>query len=134
MSLKSFAAKLLAKKVKRDINRWSAAPRQYQMKLLKNLLESAKGTAFGRDHDFENIQDHREFAAKVPVRDYEALRTYVDRVVAGEADVLWPGKPLYFAKTSGTTSGAKYIPITKVSMPEHIKAARNAILCYIAET
>ncbi len=134
MSLKSFAAKLLAKKVKRDINRWSAAPRQYQMKLLKNLLESAKGTAFGRDHDFENIQDHREFAAKVPVRDYEALRTYVDRVVAGEADVLWPGKPLYFAKTSGTTSGAKFIPITKVSMPEHIKAARNAILCYIAET
>jgi hypothetical protein len=70
----------------------------------------------------------------VPIRDYEALRTYVDRVVAGEQDILWPGKPLYFAKTSGTTSGAKYIPLTKESMPTHIKAARNAILCYINQT
>jgi phenylacetate-coenzyme A ligase PaaK-like adenylate-forming protein len=54
--------------------------------------------------------------------------------VAGEEDILWPGKPLYFAKTSGTTSGAKYIPLTKESMPTHIKAARNAILCYINQT
>jgi hypothetical protein len=54
--------------------------------------------------------------------------------VEGEENVLWPGKPLYFAKTSGTTSGAKYIPLTKESMPYHIKAARNAILEYIHET
>ncbi|HLN94830.1 MAG TPA: GH3 auxin-responsive promoter family protein, partial [Flavobacterium sp.] len=81
-----------------------------------------------------SIRDHADFVRRVPVRDYEALRPYVDRVVAGDEDILWTGKPLYFAKTSGTTSGAKYIPLTKESMPYHIKAARNAILSYIHET
>ena len=98
------------------------------------MISQAKKTAFGKDHDFENIKTFQDFATRVPVRDYEALKPYVDRTVSGEADVLWPNKPLYFAKTSGTTSGAKYIPLTKESMPFHIQAARNAILCYINET
>jgi hypothetical protein len=75
-----------------------------------------------------------DFAKHVPIRDYEGLKPYVDKVVKGESNVLWKGKPLYFAKTSGTTSGAKYIPLTKESMPYHIEAARNAILHYIYET
>ena len=62
------------------------------------------------------------------------MKSYVEKMVAGEEDILWKGKPLYFAKTSGTTSGAKYIPITKESMPSHIDAAKNAILLYIHET
>jgi len=82
----------------------------------------------------QNFGSDQDFVARVPIRDYEALRPYIDRVVEGEKDVLWKGKPLYFAKTSGTTSGAKYIPITKASMPFHIQAARDAILCYIHET
>ncbi|MDC7996804.1 GH3 auxin-responsive promoter family protein [Gilvibacter sediminis] len=134
MSLKSFAAKILAKRVKRGIDRWAQAPKQTQLAVLQNLVQTAKNTRFGMDHNFEAIQTPEDFAAQVPIRDYEALRSYVDEVVAGKPDILWPGKPLYFAKTSGTTSGAKYIPLTKESMPEHIKAARNAILCYIAET
>ncbi|MCB0455993.1 MAG: GH3 auxin-responsive promoter family protein, partial [Aequorivita sp.] len=103
-------------------------------KVFKALIAAAKNTTFGKDHDFENIISFEDFAKKVPMRDYEALKPYVDRVVSGEENVLWPGKPLYFAKTSGTTSGAKYIPLTKESMPHHIEAARNAILCYINET
>ncbi|WP_435578616.1 GH3 auxin-responsive promoter family protein [Gilvibacter sp.] len=134
MSLKSFAAKILAKRVKRGIERWANAPKQTQLAVLQNLVQTAKDTRFGKDHNFVAIQTPEEFAARVPIRDYEALRPYVDEVVAGKPDILWPGKPLYFAKTSGTTSGAKYIPLTKQSMPEHIKAARNAILSYIAET
>ena len=86
------------------------------------------------DHDFISINSHEDFVKRVPVRDYEALKPYVDKVVAGEANVLWKGKPLYFAKTSGTTSGAKYIPITKESMPSHVEAAKNAILLYIHQT
>ncbi len=82
----------------------------------------------------KSINNHDDFVKRVPIRDYEALKTYVDRVVAGEEDILWKGKPIYFAKTSGTTSGSKYIPITKDSMPTHVEAARNAILLYIAET
>lgn len=134
MSIKSFAAKLFAKKVARDIHKWASRPLETQQKVFLSLIEQAKNTRFGIDHDFKNIHSYKDFVAKVPVRDYEALRPYVDQVVEGASDILWPGKPLYFAKTSGTTSGAKYIPITKASMPTHIDNARNAILCYVAET
>ncbi|MEL6810902.1 MAG: GH3 auxin-responsive promoter family protein [Bacteroidota bacterium] len=134
MSLKSFGAKIFAKRVVRSIHSWSSHPVKTQQRVFLDLISKAAQTAFGKDHDFSNIHTYDDFVKRVPIRDYEALRTYVDRVVAGEANVLWPEKPLYFAKTSGTTSGAKYIPLTKESMPFHIEAARNAILCYIHET
>ncbi len=134
MTLKSIAAKILAKRAKKQINRWSSNPIATQDAVFKYLIKTAQQTQFGKDHDFKNIKNHDDFTQRVPVRDYEALRPYIDRVVDGELDILWPEKPLYFAKTSGTTSGAKYIPLTKASMPEHVKAARNAILCYIAQT
>ncbi|WP_167342692.1 GH3 auxin-responsive promoter family protein [Nonlabens sp. SY33080] len=134
MSLKSFAARIFAKFIDHKTRKWSENPIETQNKVFKYLMETASSTDFGNDHNFKTIKTHQEFTKQVPVRDYEDLRPYVDRVVDGESDVLWPGKPLYYAKTSGTTSGAKYIPITKESMPEHIKAARNAILSYINET
>ncbi|MCG2429963.1 GH3 auxin-responsive promoter family protein [Aequorivita xiaoshiensis] len=134
MSIKSFSAKIFSKIVVFQIKKWASNPVKTQQKVFYNLISQAKSTAFGKDHDFENIKTFQDFATRVPVRDYEALKSYVDRTVSGEADVLWPNKPLYFAKTSGTTSGAKYIPLTKESMPFHIQAARNAILCYINET
>jgi hypothetical protein len=134
MSLKTFAAKIFASVIHSKTQKWAANPLETQQKVFRELLEKAKGTQFGKDHGFEGISNPAEFAAKVPVRDYEALRPYVDRVVKGEENILWPGKPLYFAKTSGTTSGAKYIPLTKESMPFHIQAARNAILAYIHQT
>ena len=109
-------------------------PHQAQKNTLKKLLTRAQNTQFGRDHGFASIKSYKEFQEKVPIRDYEGLRPYVDKIIAGEEDVLWPGRPLYFSKTSGTTSGAKYIPITKASMPTHITAARDALLTYIAKT
>ena len=134
MSLKAAAAKIFAKRVQKSIKKWSSRPVATQEKVLKNLIRQAQKTVFGNDHNFAEIHTYEEFKKQVPVRDYEQLRPYVDRVVAGESDILWKGKPLYFAKTSGTTSGVKYIPLTKESMPTHIRSARNAILCYIAET
>jgi len=134
MSLKAIGAKIFAKRIRKKINKWSSNPLKTQEKVFKQLIETAKHTQFGKDHDFANINTYVDFAKKVPIRDYEALKPYVDRVVAGDKDILWPGKPLYFAKTSGTTSGAKYIPLTKDSMRTHPDTARNAILCYIAET
>ena len=134
MSLKSFGAKIFAKNIRKKIDKWASKPEATQKKVFQELIDKAKDTKFGKDHDFKNIKSYADFSKKVPVRDYEELRFYVDKMVAGEEDVLWPGKPLYYAKTSGTTSGAKYIPLTKDSMPSHINAARNAILCYIAET
>ena len=134
MFIKSIAAKIFAKIVVTKIEKWSQNPVETQHKVFKKLISEAKDTAFGKDHDFQAIQSPSDFAENVPIRDYEELKPYVNRVVSGEENILWPGKPLYFAKTSGTTSGAKYIPITKDSMPNHIQAARNAILCYINET
>jgi phenylacetate-coenzyme A ligase PaaK-like adenylate-forming protein len=133
MSLKSIFAIPFAKVATKRVLKWANNPHKTQDKVFKNLISKAKNTVFGLDHDFKNIVSYNDFKNRVKVTDYEGLRAYVDRIVAGESDVLWTGKPLYFAKTSGTTSGAKYIPITKESMPTHIKAAKNALLFYIAE-
>ena len=134
LSIKSALAKPFAKRVYKKIQKWSNNPIKTQEKVFQELISKATSTQFGIDHDFVSINNYSDFVKRVPVRDYEALRHYVDRVVKGEENVLWKGKPIYFAKTSGTTSGAKYIPITKESMPSHIEAARNAILTYIHET
>ena len=134
MGLKSALSKPFAAWVNRQVLRWKNNPIAAQDKVFFALLNKAKLTAFGQDHGFETIQTYQDFKKSVPIRDYEQLRPYIERVAAGEANVLWPGKPLYFAKTSGTTSGVKYIPISKESMPEHIKAARNALLGYIHES
>jgi hypothetical protein len=133
-TLKAFAAKIFASVIYNKTQKWAINPVETQKDVFNNLIASAKNTQFGMDHHFEAIQTYQDFIKNVPVRDYEDLKPYVERVVNGESDILWPSKPLYFAKTSGTTSGAKYIPLTKESMPFHIEAARNAILLYIHET
>ena len=134
ISLKSALAKPFAKRVYRKIQKWANTPVETQQKVFEELIASASETEFGKDHDFISINNYEDFVKRVPVRDYEALKPYVEKVVAGQENILWKGKPIYFAKTSGTTSGSKYIPITKESMPYHIEAARNAILMYIHET
>ncbi|REG98921.1 GH3 auxin-responsive promoter family protein [Flavobacterium aquicola] len=134
MSLKSLAAKIFAQRIYKKTQTWANSPVETQKAVFQNLIQDAKQTQFGKDHSFAQITTFEDFANRVPIRDYEALKPYVDRVVKGEENILWKGKPLYFAKTSGTTSGAKYIPLTKESMPYHIEAARNAILHYIQET
>jgi len=133
-SLKALLAKPFAYRIQKKVLKWANNPLQTQEKVFQKLIQQAKHTAFGKDHNFEHIHSHANFVKRVPIRDYEALKPYIEKVVAGEKDILWKGKPLYFAKTSGTTSGSKYIPITKESMPSHVEAARNAILLYIAET
>lgn len=134
MSIKSIAAKLFAKNIYKKTQLWARNPVATQQAVFESLIKDAQQTQFGKDHHFDQIKTTEDFAKKVPIRDYEDLKSYVEKVVKGEENVLWKGKPLYFAKTSGTTSGAKYIPLTKESMPYHIEAARNAILHYIHET
>ena len=134
ISLKSALAKPFAKRIYKKTQKWANNPIKTQNRVFQELISEATGTEFGKDHDFVSINNHENFVKRVPIRDYEALKSYVEKVVDGKENVLWKGKPLYFAKTSGTTSGSKYIPITKESMPTHVEAARNAILMYIHET
>lgn len=134
MGLKASLSRPFAAFVVKGINKWKKNAVKAQQDTLLKIVAAAKNTAFGKDHKFASIKNYADFKRLVPIKDYEQLRPYIDRVVAGEKDVMWKGKPKYFAKTSGTTSGIKYIPISKASMPEHIKAARNALLTYVHET
>ena len=134
MSVKQLAAKLFARYIVAKNKQWINHPIAAQENTLQQLVKKAQGTAFGKDHDFAKITDYTTFKEHVPVRDYEGIRPYIEKILAGEEDVLWPGKPLYLSKTSGTTSGAKYIPLTEDSMPTHINAARDALLNYIDQT
>lgn len=134
MGIRSILAKPLAWWTNRQTKAWSSKPVETQQKVFNELISKAKNTAFGQDHDFLRIRNHEHFKARVPIRDYEQLKPYFERTAAGEENVLWRGKPLYLAKTSGTTSGAKFIPITRDSIPNHLNGAKNALLSYIHET
>ncbi|MDA0678045.1 MAG: GH3 auxin-responsive promoter family protein, partial [Bacteroidetes bacterium] len=131
MSIKSILARPFARLSVALRKRYTNAPLDAQKQVFRELIASARDTAFGRDHDFSGIRTYEDFKSRVPIRDYEELKPYVERVKEGERDVLWPGLPAYFAKTSGTTSGVKYIPITAVSMKEQVKSSKLALLQYI---
>ena len=134
MSAKSLAAKLYARLVSKSIMYDATHALECQDAVMRALLDKGRKTAFGADHRFADVGNYNEWKDSMPVIDYEGILPYIERAKAGERDVLWPGVPKYFCKTSGTTSGTKYIPLTNDSMPNHIGTARNALLSYIAET
>lgn len=134
MKFRSVIVKPYAKYKYKKLNIASKNAVENQHKIRENLIENALHTRFGKDHNFKDIRSYEDFKKHIPLRDYEALKPYIDRILKGEENVLWKGKPLYFAKTSGTTSGAKYIPITKDSISNHIDGARDALINYMAET
>ncbi|MBT6746045.1 MAG: GH3 auxin-responsive promoter family protein [Flavobacteriales bacterium] len=134
MGVKSKLGKIYATAAVKKIKKWGERPIETQQKVFRELIEKASATAFGKDHNFSSITTYEDFKKAVPIRDYEDLKPYIDKVRKGEENILWKGKPIYFCKTSGTTSGTKYIPISKESISNHIDCARNALLCYINES
>lgn len=134
MSIKKFFSKILARQTRKKVDAWKTDAINLQEKTLLKITDFASATAFGRDHAFAEIKSYTDFKKRVPINDYEGLKIYVDRMKNGERDILWPGVPKYFSKTSGTTSGTKYIPISNESMGHHIMAARDALLLYIDQT
>ncbi|PZP47159.1 MAG: hypothetical protein DI598_11295 [Pseudopedobacter saltans] len=131
MGLKSKLAKPFAHYIYKKQEKEALNAVKYQEDIRKGLIENANQTLFGKDHHFSDIHSYEDFKQAIPVKDYEGIRPYVEKIKQGESDVLWKGKPIYFAETSGTTSGVKYIPITKDSISNHINSARNALLSYI---
>lgn len=105
-----------------------------QDNILKTLIKTGRNTEFGKEYGLKEVNSYEEFKRAIAIRDYEQLKPWIEKIKEGKHNILWKGKPIYFAKTSGTTSGTKYIPITKESIPNHINTARNALLCYMAET
>lgn len=134
MNIKSLLAKPFASYVYKQIKKGMSTALEDQWDILKQLIKTGRVTEFGKEHNFSKVNSYEEFRQAVPIRDYEQLKPWIERVKEGKHNVLWKGQPIYFAKTSGTTSGVKYIPISKDSIPNHINSARNALLCYMAET
>lgn len=134
MGIRSVLAKPFAAFVAGQTKKWSTSPFKVQQNCMSDIVKQANNTVFGKDHDFSSIRSYDDFKKNVPVRDYEDLKPYIDRILTGEENVLWKGKPAYLAKTSGTTSGTKYIPITYESKYSHFICARNATLSYVHET
>ena len=134
MNLKSLLAKPFAYYIYNQIKKGAENALADQQTILKTLVKTGRNTEFGKDHKLEEVKSYEDFIKAVPIRDYEQLKPYIEKIKAGKHNVLWKGKPIYFAKTSGTTSGVKYIPITKDSIPNHINTARNALLCYMAQS
>ena len=134
MKIKSILAKPFANYIHKQIKKGMVTAVADQEAMLTSLIKSASKTLFGADHSFSDIKTHEDFVKLVPIRDYEAFKPYIDKIKEGKHNILWKGQPIYFAKTSGTTSGVKYIPITKDSIPNHINSARNALLCYMVES
>ena len=132
--LKHALLKIASRFAKNQVYNWANKPIVTQEKQFNYLIKKARNTKFGKNHGFSEISNYQEFKKRVPIRDYEGLREYFEKVKSGEKDILWPGKPIYLALTSGTTSGAKYIPITRESLPNHLNGAKNALLIYVAET
>ncbi|PKQ64110.1 GH3 auxin-responsive promoter family protein [Raineya orbicola] len=134
MGIRSFLAKPLSAYVVARQEKWAKNPEVSQEKVFQTIIKQAQHTIFGKEHDFAGIRNHTDFVQRVPIRDYEGFKPYIEQILQGKEDVLWRGKPLYFAKTSGTTSGVKYIPISRDSIHNHINGAKNALLNYIYET
>ena len=134
MNLKSLLAKPFAHYIANKVKKEAKQAIQDQTTIFKALLKVLKHTQFGKDHGADVVQDYNSFKIAIPIRDYERFVPYINMIKEGKQNVLWKGLPIYFAKTSGTTSGVKYIPITKDSIDNHINTARNALLCYMAET
>lgn len=134
MKIKSFLAKPYAYIVHARVRKGMATAVADQQAILQYLLKNGSRTVFGKEHNFQQVKTYEDFRNAVPIRDYEAFIPWIDRIKKGEPNVLWKGRPIYFAKTSGTTSGVKYIPISKESIPNHIAGARDALLCYMTES
>lgn len=134
MKFKSILAKPFANYIHRQIRKGMATAVADQEAIFQHLIRQGARTKFGKEHQFDVIKTHEDYVKQVPIRDYEGFKSYIELIKQGKHNVLWKGVPIYFAKTSGTTSGVKYIPITKDSIPNHINSARNALLCYMVDT
>jgi hypothetical protein len=134
MKIKSFLARPFAFYIYKGIRKGMGTAVSDQENILKNLIKVGRTTDFGKEAGLDQVNQYEEFREAIRIRDYEQMKPWVDKIKQGKHNVLWKGRPIYFAKTSGTTSGTKYIPITKESIPNHINTARNALLCYMAES
>ncbi len=108
-------------------------PHEIQNEQLLGLLNNAKRTEWGKEHKFSDISSVTDFQQAVPLQTYEEIKPFVERLRAGEKDLLWPGEVKWFAKSSGTTSDkSKFIPVTKEALEDcHLRGPKDVFALYI---
>ncbi|MBU6341612.1 MAG: GH3 auxin-responsive promoter family protein [Bacteroidetes bacterium] len=134
MGFRAGIVRPFAKYIDRSIRDWSSNALRKQEQVFQNLVTKGKNTVFGKNCQLSEVRSYEDFKSAVPIHDYEDLKSYIEQIKNGAENVLWPGKPAYFAKTSGTTSGVKYIPMSRESTPLHFGTARNALFNYYSRT
>lgn len=117
------------------IRKFMEQPEKAQENLWKDLIYSARHTAFGREYGFQAMRSPADFKAQVPVSDYDSLKPYIERMMAGERDILWPGAVRWFSKSSGTTSDkSKFIPVSDANLSAcHIKGSWDTMTLFYHE-
>jgi hypothetical protein len=132
MKLLSPAISRLARMRMWRIESWMQHPADAQREVLQDLVTTAQYTQFGHQYGFENLFNVKNFKQVVPVHEYEDIKPYIEQMMQGEENVLWPTPINWFAKSSGTTSDkSKFIPVSEESLTDgHYKAAKDVLTLY----
>ena len=123
-----------AQKRIKEIRETYTHPLKLQERALFSVLDRARHTEFGRRYDFKSIKSLTTYQKRIPLFRYNGMRQWIEKALAGKANVLWPGRIWDFALTSGTTSGNKYIPISKELMSTNRRAAMDTLFFYLVES
>ena len=108
-------------------------PHEVQEELFKKLIQTAKHTEFGKQFDFSSIQNYQQFQERIPIHTYEKTFPYIDRLMKGEQNILWPSEIKWFSKSSGTTNArSKFIPVSQESLDDcHFKGGKDLLSIYV---
>lgn len=108
-------------------------PHDVQEELFRKLIREASATEFGKKYDFSSIETPSQFRERVPVFTYETLLPYIQRLMRGEQNILWPTEVTWFSKSSGTTNQrSKFIPVSEEALEEcHFKGGKDLISIYV---
>jgi hypothetical protein len=134
MALNSFFSWVIKKRI-HQIELFMKYPVEVQSELFQKLVDEAALTKFGLEHKFSEIKSLKDFKNKVPIRNYEQFKPYIDLLREGEQNVLWPSKLKWFAKSSGTTDArSKFIPVSKEALEEcHYKGGKDLLALYYSQ-
>jgi len=133
LSFKNSILSSILKKRINNINLVNKTPLKTQEKVFKYLIKKGENTLFGIDHFFNNINNYQDFIKQVPLRSYEDLFPYIEKIRLGEKNILWPGNTKLFAKSSGTTNAkSKFIPLSKEALHNcHYKGGKDMLALYL---
>ncbi len=117
----------------KELELYTTRPDELQAKVLKSLINKAKNTEWGKLYDYKSINCYEDFKSRVPIQTYEEIKPYVERLRAGEQNLLWPSTIRWFAKSSGTTNDkSKFLPVSKESLKDiHYKGGQDVVALYL---